>query len=552
MKQIMRKILSGMAALAMVITMAAPGITARAEEKAHETKVILTKLKLKTLNDVTAQDTFGEEKTESDLANLFAGKEPETLDGVTFKVFEVKEAKAFKNMTENSQDFKTEAAITDAGGTLVKTAKTQNGGKIEMNLPDGNYWVIEMPNKDVVDALAVPFGMSLPMTNKDGTAVMDTVYVYPKNVTTEKPVPEKNVVSLNNFAGSVNVGEDTDFFLISSIPNGIDKYDVFTMRDDLKEAPCHGALAFTDAQVKVVLLNKTNGKFADATVEKGEALTKDDDYTLTVDNDAQTISVSLTKAGREKMQAFHDTHKEPQIVVNFKAHPTKEAIKPGEALNSYTVSYHHKGTVDGEGNPTDKEEKETSNKVKLVLSGKNFAKMKKGEDVRLKGAEFIMSRTAEGKVAYLSKTSTDDKAVWTTKKEDAKVFKTNENGETAVSGLAYTKTVTQTDKDSETVTVVEDDKKYAYAFIETKAPKGYALLQDPIPFTINAGSRTETDGIAVQTETIKDVNPDDASAMRIDNTKLTIPQTGGMGALIFAVAGVLIMGAAYAGLKKED
>ena len=91
MKQIMRKILSGMAALAMVITMAAPGITARAEEKAHETKVILTKLKLKTLNDVTAIDTFGEKKTPEDLAGLFAGEEPETLDGVTFKVFEVEE-----------------------------------------------------------------------------------------------------------------------------------------------------------------------------------------------------------------------------------------------------------------------------------------------------------------------------------------------------------------------------------------------------------------------------------------------------------------------------
>lgn len=73
-----------------------------------------------------------------------------------------------------------------------------------------------------------------------------------------------------------------------------------------------------------------------------------------------------------------------------------------------------------------------------------------------------------------------------------------------------------------------------YQLIETKAPEGYAKLTSPQDFTVSGTSYSDT--------TIID----------IENNKVTIPQTGGMGTIIFVVAGLLIMGTALVVMKKRN
>ena len=112
-------------------------------------------------------------------------------------------------------------------------------------------------------------------------------------------------------------------------------------------------------------------------------------------------------------------------------------------------------------------------------------------------------------------------------KGQATKFYTNKDGQFEVTGLAYG----------------------TYRAVETKAPAGYAVPTDGgnFEFTVAAGSyNTEANGI--------DYKPNDQTvkAKKIENNKITIPQTGGIGSLIFIVAGVAIMTFAFVAYKRSE
>ncbi|MCJ0565648.1 SpaA isopeptide-forming pilin-related protein [Enterococcus cecorum] len=62
-----------------------------------------------------------------------------------------------------------------------------------------------------------------------------------------------------------------------------------------------------------------------------------------------------------------------------------------------------------------------------------------------------------------------------------------------------------------------------YYLVEVTAPTGYALLQEPVEFTVNASSYQDTNTITV------------------NNSKVTIPQTGGIGSAIVIGLGLLVI-----------
>lgn len=77
-----------------------------------------------------------------------------------------------------------------------QTAQTDSTGKTSVVLPDGIYWVIESDRPaDVTSAVAVPFGITLPLTNpvdvgtvKAGSQYLSTVNIYPKNLTAKDKI----------------------------------------------------------------------------------------------------------------------------------------------------------------------------------------------------------------------------------------------------------------------------------------------------------------------------------------------------------------------------
>ncbi|HFI0938053.1 TPA: SpaH/EbpB family LPXTG-anchored major pilin [Streptococcus suis] len=83
-------------------------------------------------------------------------------------------------------------------------------------------------------------------------------------------------------------------------------------------------------------------------------------------------------------------------------------------------------------------------------------------------------------------------------------------------------------------------KAGTYYLKETKAPEGYALPSDKIPFQVSQGSWGSD-------ETVNTTN-----FQQVKNKKITIPQTGGIGTVVFTVVGLSTMVFAFIAMKKRQ
>ncbi|HEM6332245.1 TPA: isopeptide-forming domain-containing fimbrial protein [Streptococcus suis] len=80
----------------------------------------------------------------------------------------------------------------------------------------------------------------------------------------------------------------------------------------------------------------------------------------------------------------------------------------------------------------------------------------------------------------------------------------------------------------------------SYSLVETKAPDGYALSTTPITFEVKQGSWTTASDTPI------------SEHQRVVNKKVTIPQTGGIGTLVFTVVGLSAMVFAFIAMKKRQ
>lgn len=113
---------------------------------------------------------------------------------------------------------------------------------------------------------------------------------------------------------------------------------------------------------------------------------------------------------------------------------------------------------------------------------------------------------------------------WVDNETDAYVFKSNNDGQIVVDGLA----------------------KGSYELVEKTAPTGFAKLTDPQSFEVGADQPNYTINYELDaTQGTKD-------AWQVRNRKLFIPQTGGIGSVIFIVAGAAIMIGAFVAYRKSQ
>lgn len=114
---------------------------------------------------------------------------------------------------------------------------------------------------------------------------------------------------------------------------------------------------------------------------------------------------------------------------------------------------------------------------------------------------------------------------WVDKVENATKFTSNDKGQFEVKGLEYG----------------------SYRAVETKAPAGYALPTDGgnFTFTVGKGTYTGSGDIDYVAESKKN------DAMQIKNNKVNIPQTGGIGTVIFTVVGIGLMAGAVIAMRRN-
>lgn len=221
---------------------------------------------------------------------------------------------------------------------------------------------------------------------------------------------------------------------------------------------------------------------------------------------------------------------------------------------------------------------------KVITGGKKFVKTNQDKSERLAGAEFYV-KNAEGKYLVHSsivevekeKKELDDAKDARDKayEEYNKMTKADQEGEAGKKKKEEMKTLqekyeellnkysdsyTWGSKDDKHVVILTSNKdgqfeitglKYGTYYLEEKtAPEGYAKLNAPVEFTVANGSYAN--GIKDPIDYVKESGKNDAQC--IANKKVSIPQTGGIGTVIFTVVGVMLMvGAAFAlKRRKED
>lgn len=180
-----------------------------------KTKLTIHKLESKKYNDGLPIDHNGGKLTQEQLVKL--GKEVKELDGVKFKYYKINNAELFEKMERNPNAYKTVARMQQLttvnssnpfGDKAIEfvdeTEPTKDGQGVNVELEKGYYWFVESYKPaEITTALAVPFGIAIPMMNKikvanydPETVYLKNIHVYPKNVR-EEPQIDKNFAKEN-------------------------------------------------------------------------------------------------------------------------------------------------------------------------------------------------------------------------------------------------------------------------------------------------------------------------------------------------------------------
>ena len=180
------------------------------------------------------------------------------------------------------------------------------------------------------------------------------------------------------------------------------------------------------------------------------------------------------------------------------------------------------------------------NAIKAVNDALAKGAISTNNKVTIGNEEFDTKDKALAKVTELQKTR--DKAfvdanlnyTWVSEKDKATQFYTNKDGQFEVTGLAYGD----------------------YRAVEIKAAPGYALdtNTENFKFKVADGSYTgPAQGVTADHIQYDATNGNDNNkGQKIVNKKVTIPETGGIGSLIFIIAGLAIMAGAFVAYKKSQ
>lgn len=325
----------------------------------------------------------------------------------------------------------------------------------------------------------------------------------------------------------------------------------------------------TDITVKYVLLDENDMPVADVTFKNA----------TTVDGTDLGNGITFEQTGN-----YAGTFKGLEDGKNYKVKEIVNGYEPGYAVAKDTATV----TVNNTKTPNSI----TPTPPQVTVGGKKFVKTDKEGTARLAGAEFVIQNKNTGanedkylKITEKDTTTYDDaekayndaiKAVnealakgeisgtnkvniagqeydskdaamakveelrvardnaftaanlsytWVASVEEATKFTSNDKGQFEVKGLEYGN----------------------YRAVETKAPAGYALPTNGGNFTFAVGEGTYTGKGDI--DYVADSAANDA--MQIKNNKVSIPQTGGIGTVIFTVVGIGLMAGAVIAMRKN-
>ncbi len=558
-----------------VAELATPRAAAQAEEQnlltpPDETTIHIHKLQGADFsnNSKGIENENGEEQSFEQLRKHL-GVDVKGLSNVTFMYYKVSRSGLEKYKTfEELQTIQTIEAADEAvkAGYLEegkKTLTTNNDGLIDVKLSSKHketYLFLEMDRPtNVSSSVGVPFVVSLPLANSNGKTYLDSVHIYPKNVTGDTPKIDKDVTKLGNDDDSYTIGEEIKWYLKSTIPGNVADYTKFKFTDKLDDSL--NFLKNKESSVgKVYFGNKE--------------LVKNQDYNLTFQNNRE-ISIELTSDGIKNIASYiklnkeaiklieseeelykieSNTDQQAFLSVELKAVLNDKAVLGKRIPNNFELEYTRKSDKEN------KLEKVPNKEVPEVHTGGRIFKKVDAlnkADNGLEGAEFAL---------YFDK-ELNQPVTWTedlikaNKKgiEEGKfkadsvkanqqiIFKSDTNGVFEIKGLAYGNKGEKS-RPNNSEGSAEQTGSTSYFIKEQVAPAGYVISQKVIEFEVNDKSYYKNPQ-SISSATIAG----DADPQKVENTKRpAIPNTGGIGTAIFIAIGAVVMVFAARGMKGHN
>ena len=412
-----------------------------------------------------------------------------------------------------------EYALTAASSPQVTTGT--NGTGTASGLPQGLYLVIEnaaastsITNANTGEAMfisqtAAPFIVPVPMTSPTGDGWLDVVHVYPKNeaLTVDKVVEQK---------GAVAVGDTMHYTITTSVPTDVANGTKFQIFDKLD-----AALDYVDASATVATVPALTAP---------NALVLGTDYTVTYDKPSRTLLVAFTPAGLPKLDGLASVVVELDSTINSTILTYADFSVPNVANVEFTNS---DGTdFASESDPTGGSEVHSAaikiTKVDEAGQPLNGAKFKIAtSEANAKAGQFLRINPTSKQLFDVGD------LMWTILNSDND-YEISPSNSASFTGLR------------DQVDVNGTMTWQTYWVVETAAPATYNLLSAPIKVDFQDAFNKVADP----------ADYDHVYSATVKNSQgFMLPETGGMGTIVWTVAGVVLVGVAVlivATRRKKD
>lgn len=430
----------------------------------------------------------------------------------------------------------------NARGGVAMDETSDVGVSTATGLDLGLYLVVETRVPEEVHTTTDPFFVSLPMTDATGDYWNYDVVVYPKNQTNNPTInklvkePTENVFK---DVVTASEGDILDFRLVTKLPKITSKATYLTKYE------------FVDTLSKGMTYDKDNVTVSiydaksDAENGTGTAVAtwsaRDAKFSTNFDDTANKMTVSM---GSDGLKDINPAYTEKYLVVSYRASIHSDStVLLGDKGNDNDVTLEYRRTNEDKWNII-------KDKARVYTYGINLKKEFSVAGGDFTKVEFKLQNRSDG--YYVTATGDAGKYYVTgdvnkTTEAEGTVFKPDATGALVINGL-------------------EADE---YVLTEIHTSDGYSLLKAPINIKITSTEDTITASVATVTgvtnpnediivtagrrasatvdESATNMSADNASTnarvdMKVTNTKsFTLPQTGGLGTILFTLAGACVV-----------